>query len=479
MTATSGSNQRDLTDLTVVEVADAIARGEVTAVSVTEACLARIARLDPVLNATIWIEAQASLEAAAEADRRRAQGAPIGPLHGVPMAHKDMYYQAGRRCTCGSAIRGEFRPDYTATVIERLEAAGAITLGGLNMAEFAQNPTGHNNHYGDCRNPWRLDYITAGSSSGSGAAIAARLVYASLGSDTGGSVRVPASACGVTGLKPTQTRVSRHGAMPLSFSCDNVGPLARSARDCARVMRVIAGADPRDPTCSHEAVPDYEAALDGDLRGFRIGVPEGALMTDVDPAVQQAFDAALAVLRERGATVQRVTLPVMDEVQAYSAVVSRSEGTTAHRRWMRERQGDYAPHLSARIYPGFAIPAAFYIEAMNRRGAVLRAFSAGVFAKVDLLAMPTIARQIPTRDETNIETGGVAALQRYGGLTRNTRWLSYLGLPAISAPCGFDENGLPVGLQLVGRPFGEGRLLRAADAMQRDTDWHLAAPVLG
>ena len=184
-----------------------------------------------------------------------------------------MYYQAGKPCTCGSRLRKDFVPDYTATVIERLSTAGAYTFAGLNMAEFAQNPTGHNREFGDCHNPWNPPYITGGSSSGSGAAVAARFVYAALGSDTGGSIRLPASACGVTGLKPTQTRVSRYGAMPLSFTLDNVGPLTRTARDCARVMSLIAGRDPKDPTSAHLPVPDYEGALDGDVRGMRIGIP--------------------------------------------------------------------------------------------------------------------------------------------------------------------------------------------------------------
>ncbi|MDT8262373.1 amidase, partial [Roseomonas sp. DSM 102946] len=229
----------------------------------------------------------------------------------------DMYYKAGKLSTCGSAIRGDFRPDYTATVIERLEGAGAITMGGLNMAEFAQNPTGHNRHFGDCLNPWNGDYITGGSSSGSGAAVSARFAFMALGSDTGGSIRLPASACGVVGLKPTQTRVSRHGVMPLSFSCDNVGPLVRTVRDCARVMGVIAGHDPKDPTSAKEAVPDYEAALTGDLRGQRIGVAETWFLDGADPDILAAFDAAIEVLRGRGATVTRISLPVMEQVLTY------------------------------------------------------------------------------------------------------------------------------------------------------------------
>ena len=259
-----------------------------------DARLAAMDRAEPHVNATISVDRGHAYASARAADTALTAGAALGPLHGVPLAHKDMYYQEGRRSTCGSAIRADFIADTTATVLERLHGAGSFTFAGLNMAEFAQNPTGHNRHYGDCHNPWNLPYITGGSSSGSGAAVAARFAYAALGSDMGGSIRLPASACGVTGLKPTQTRVSRAGVMPLSFSADNVGPLARTVRDRARIMSVIAGHDPLDPTSAEEPVPEYEALLTGDLR---VGVPTNCLLGD-DAAVTQAVEAAVArVLR--------------------------------------------------------------------------------------------------------------------------------------------------------------------------------------
>jgi aspartyl-tRNA(Asn)/glutamyl-tRNA(Gln) amidotransferase subunit A len=478
MDAPGLAQSTDLATLSVVEAAAAVADGSVSSVALTEACLARIAQHDQGVNSVIWIEAEAALEAARKADRARAAGEALGLLHGVPMAHKDMYYQAGRLSTCGSAIRADFRPDYTATVIERLEAAGAITFAGLNMAEFAQNPTGHNRHFGDCRNPWNGDYITGGSSSGSAAAVAARFTFMALGSDTGGSIRLPASCCGVTGLKPTQGRISRYGVMPLSFSCDNVGPLARSARDCARVMRVMAGADPKDPTAARVPVPDYEARLDGDLRGTRIGIPDTWFLDQADEPVVAAMEAALAVMEARGATLVRMTLPLIEDIAAYSAILGRCEAAAIHAEWMRERPQDYAIHLSARLYPPFAVPAPYYIEAQSRRGPLLRAFSKEVFGSVDLLATPTIPRRIPTRLDTDIDAGTPGAVGRFMDVPQNTRLLNYLGLPAVSVPCGFDDRGLPVGLQLIGRPFGEGRVLHAADALQCDTDWHQIVPLL-
>lgn len=468
----------DLATLSLAEAADALARGEVTSLALTEACLARIRRHDKALNSVIWLDEAAALEAAGAADRRRARGEALGPLHGIPMAHKDMYYQAGKPCSCGSTIRRDFRPAYTATVIGRLEAAGALTMGGLNMAEFAQNPTGHNRHFGDCQNPWAQGRITGGSSSGSGVAVAAGFSFMALGSDTGGSIRLPASACGVTGLKPTQTRVSRHGVMPLSFSCDNVGPLTRTARDCARVMAVLAGHDPKDPTSAREPVPDYEAALDGDLRGLRVGVPQEWFLEEVDADVLRAFETSLGVLRGRGATVVPVRLAMMREVLTYGAIVSRTEAASIHANWMRERPGDFAAHISGRLFPGYAVPAAYYLEALSRRGPVLRGFARAAFGAVDLLATPAIPCALPSLAETDIDGGDPAALQRFAAVSRNTRPFNYLGLPAISIPCGFDDRGAPVGLQLAGRPFAEARVMQAADAFQRDTDWHSLRPKL-
>ncbi len=470
------SAAHDLADLTLVEAAAAVRNREVTAVALLEACLAALDAGEATVNATIWVDREGAFRSAEAADAAVAAGHTLGPLHGLPLAHKDMYYQAGRRSSCGSAIRRDFVPTTTATVIERLSAAGAYAFAGLNMAEFAQNPTGHNAHYGDCQNPWNPPRITGGSSSGSGAAVAARFTSAALGSDTGGSIRLPAAACGVSGLKPTQTRVSRAGVMPLSFSHDNVGPLARTARDCARVLGVIAGHDPRDPTSAAEKVPDYEAALDGDLRGMRLGVPQTHFLDGADAPVLQALEDALAVLADRGATVLRLPLPLMDAVLTYGGIVSRVEAATIHAQWMRERPGDYATHLSARIYAGNAIPGTYYVEALSRRGPILQAFAADVFAQVDALVCPTIKTCLPTLAETDIDRGPPGTEHRFMALSGNTRPFNYLGLPAISVNCGVDPNGCPIGLQIAGRPFAEARVLRIADAYQRSTDWHRKRP---
>ena len=465
-----------LADLTLVEAADAVATGQATSRELLDACWANIDKANPVLNATIWLEREAAEADAAAADQAVRDKRPLGRLHGVPMAHKDMYYQAGRLSTAGSALRRGFRPTITGTAVARMAAEGAYVFGGLNMAEFAQNPTGHNKTFGDCHNPWNPPYITGGSSSGSGAAVSARMTYAALGSDTGGSIRLPASACGVSGIKPTQSRVSRYGAMPLSFSHDNVGPLCRTARDCARIMSIIAGHDPMDPTSAREPVPDYEAGLDGDLRGLRVGVPSTFFLDRVEAPVLAAMEQALAVLAARGATIIRMTLPLMDAVATYGGIVSRVEAATIHAQWMRDDPQAYGQHISSRMYPGYAIPAPYYVEALSRRGPILRAFANEVFRAVDVLVTPTIPTNLPTLQETDIDHGPPGTEHTFLAVSINTRPFNYLGLPAISVPCGFDPNGCPIGLQIAGRPFAEGRILRAAEAYQRDTDFHALRP---
>ena len=465
-----------LADLTLVEAADAVAAGEVTSRALVEAILERIDSRNQKVNAVIWVDREGALAAAEAADEALADGVAPGRLHGVPLMHKDMFDSAGRRATAGSKIRAEHVAAQTATVIERLSAAGGLTIGGLNMAEFAHNPTGHNSHFGDCRNPWDRDRVAGGSSSGSGAAVASRMIFGSLGSDTGGSIRMPASMCGVTGLKPTQTRISRAGAMAMSFSADCIGPLTRTARDCARLLGAIAGADVRDPTAANEPVPDYEAGLDGDLRGQRIGVPENYFLDGVDDEIVAAFETSLEVLAGRGATIVRLKVPFLDAINAYASVLSRVEAGAAHAAWMRAHSADYGLHVSARLYPTYAIPAAYYLEALSRRGALLRSFVGEVFAAADLLLSPTVRNGVATLAETDVDVGPPGSDRKFFGMSANTKPFSYLGLPSASVCCGYDGGGMPIGLQIAGRPFGEARILRAADAFQRDTDWHRRVP---
>jgi aspartyl-tRNA(Asn)/glutamyl-tRNA(Gln) amidotransferase subunit A len=461
------------------ETADAIAAGRTTSRDVLEGCLDRAAQLDGRLSCFIEIDAQGARASADRADRQRAAGAPLGPLHGIPLAHKDMYYRAGRVSACGSKLRADWRPPYTATVLQRLDQAGAIDLGRLVMVEFAMGPHGYNQNYPKCRNPWNPDYIPCGSSSGSGVAVGARMVHASLGSDTGGSIRCPAAVAGVVGLVPTNGRVSRRGAMPMSHSFDVVGPLARTARDCARILGVIAGHDAADGSSLALPVPDYEAALDRKDPLPRIGIARGYFDLGLHPEVRKALDRAVDDLRRSGFSVEDCAVPadLLDEVAELQPVIMKSEGAANHLETMREREADYTLEVGHRLHAGFFIPATNYIRALKLRGTYLREFAKTVFSHVDILLTPVLPQPVPTIAETSGRTGK-DYLDMVVSLTRNTKVVNYFGLPAISIPCGFTANGLPAAFQLIARPLQEAALLRAADRYQQTTDWHTREPDL-
>ena len=343
------------------------------------------------------------------------------------------------------------------------------------MTEFAYGPTGHNEHWGACRNPWNPVYAPGGSSSGSGAAVAARLAFGALGSDTGGSVRVPAALCGVSGLKTTWGRVSRHGTMPLSSSLDTIGPLARSAEDCALLLAAIAGFDPKDPLSAREPVPDYSSALSASVPGLRIGISSAWIERHAEVEVGAAVLAAAQVMRGLGATLVEAPPPDVDALSAHCMVVMQAESSAQHARWMRERRADYSAVVRARLEAGFAIPATVYLQALRLRGPLLERFCATTLANTDLYLLPAMNIRAPTLEETGPD-GGPQMPQLLGELTRLMRWVNFLGIPALVVPCGIDSRGLPIGVQLVARPFAETALLAAGHAYQQATDWHRRAP---
>ena len=460
--------------MSLTAVAKAIAGKTVSSREVTQSCLERIAQWQPSLNAFMAIEADKALAAADAADAARAKGKVSGALHGVPLAHKDMYYDAGHVVTCGSRIRRDFVATTTSTALQRLKDAGTVRLGSLQMVEFAYGPTGHNPHYGPVHNPWNIDHITGGSSSGSGSAVAARLTFAALGSDTGGSIRLPAHFCGVTGLKTTVGRVSRAGAMPLSQSLDTVGPLAQSAEDCALLLGLMAGADPADPTAIAGPLPDYMAATREPIKGLTIGVPTAFYVDDLDPEVARIFEEALAVLKREGANIVQVELPEQRQLTAACQFVLATEAAAFHKRWMIERPGDYGAQVLMRLQNGLAVSGVSYLEAMRWRGPALAAHNAAV-AGVDAMIMPVSPVAAPTIAESDVGNSpdAEAMIQR---LTRFTRPINYLGLPSLSIPTGFTKDGLPVGMQLVGRSFDEAMILRIGAAFQRATDFHGRVP---
>lgn len=464
----------ELALMTLTAAAKAIAEKKASSREVTHAVLHRIAEWQPKLNAYMTIESEQALAAADEADAELAKGNSRGALHGVPLAHKDMYYDTGKVVTCGSLIRRDFVAKTTATALQRLKDAGTIRLGSLQMVEFAYGPTGHNAHYGPVHNPWNVDHITGGSSSGSGSAVAARLTFAALGSDTGGSVRMPAHFCGVTGLKTTVGRISRAGAMPLSQSLDTVGPLAQTAEDCALLLGLMAGADPEDPTASTLPVPDYMEAIKGSLKGIRIGVPTAFYVDDLDAEVARVLDETLAVFKREGAEVVKVELPDQRQLSAAAQIVLAAEAAAFHKRWMIERPQDYGPQVLMRLQNGLAVPAVSYLEAMRWRGPALAAYNAAV-SGVDAVIAPPSPVPAPTIAESDVgnSLNAEAVIQR---LTRFTRPINYLGLPSLAIPAGFTRGGLPVGMQLIGRSFEEAMLLRVGAAFQRATDFHAQVP---
>jgi aspartyl-tRNA(Asn)/glutamyl-tRNA(Gln) amidotransferase subunit A len=462
--------------MTLTEVAKAIAEKKLSSHEVTRSVLHRVAQWQPHLNAYMAIESEPALKAATEADAELAKGNVKGPLHGVPLAHKDMYYEAGQISTCGSLIRRDFVASTNSTALQRLKDAGTVRLGTLQMAEFAYGPTGHNAHYGAVHNPWKLGHITGGSSSGSGSAVAARLTFAALGSDTGGSIRMPAHFCGVTGLKVTWGRVSRAGAMPLSQSLDTVGPLAQTAEDCALLLGLMAGTDPEDPTASAAPVQDYVAATRASLKGLRIGVPKSFYVDDLDADVAKVLDATIAVLKAEGADVVEVDLPDQRQLSSASQLVLAVEAAAFHKRWLIERPQDYGPQVLMRLQNALAVSGVTYLEAMRWRGAALAAHIAAtsgvdaVIAPVSPVAAPTIAES-----DVGAAPDAEAVIQR---LTRFTRPINYLGLPSLAIPCGFSSLGLPIGMQLVGRSFDEATLLTIGATFQRATDFHAKVPTL-
>jgi aspartyl-tRNA(Asn)/glutamyl-tRNA(Gln) amidotransferase subunit A len=471
----------DLTDptaATLAELARAIRAGKLSPVALTRAYLERIARLDGTLRAYITVDRDGALAAAAALEREAAAGAWRGPLHGVPLAHKDLCLIPGLPTSCGTKTADYFVGAPPCTAVTRLGSAGALTLGKLNMTELALGPFGDNAHHGDVQNPWRLGHVSGGSSSGSGAAVAAGLAAAALGTDTGGSIRLPAACCGLVGLKPTYGRVSRAGVMPLSWSYDHVGPLARTVRDAALLLGVIAGHDPLDATSSRRPVPDYLAALEGGVKGLRIGVAGGFYADGLDTEVSRALDEAVAALRGLGAAVEAVAVPDPGPmVAACSNVMVRAEAAVIHSRILKERPGELQPAVRERMAPGLTVTASEYLQGQRLRARFTREFIDDVFARIDVLATPTIPEPAPALAAA--KAGSTAdVIRRMGRFSRLTRPFNALGLPALSLPCGASADGRPLGLQLVGRPFDEATLLRLGHAYESVTAWHRRRPAL-
>jgi aspartyl-tRNA(Asn)/glutamyl-tRNA(Gln) amidotransferase subunit A len=478
-------------------IRDEIAAGRVSAVEVCRTFLERLQAMNSTLNAFNLVDADRAAARAADIDRRRAAGETLGPLAGVPVALKDNLCLRGMRTTASSRILERFVPPYDATAVERLEAAGAVIVGKTNCDEFAMGSSTENSAFGPVRNPWATDRTPGGSSGGSAAAVAARCVPLALGSDTGGSIRQPAGFCGVVGLKPTYGRVSRYGLIAFASSLDQIGPIARTAADAALALTVLAGSDPADATSSRQAVPDFAAALTGDIRGLRIGVPRAFVTSGVEEGVRRAFEGALDTLRTAGAALVDIELPHAKYAIPVYYLVATAEASSNLARYdgvrygyrssrdreqglkamySRTRDEGFGAEVKRRIMLGTYVLSAGYYDAYYLKAQQVRTLLRNdyqqAFEKVDVVAMPT--SPIPpfrlgekTADPLQMYLADVFTVSA-----------NLAGLPAISVPCGFADGRLPVGLQLTGRMFDESTLLRVADAYERITGWHKEAPAV-
>ena len=448
--------------MTLLEAAAALRRRETSSAELTAEALERIARLNPVTNAFQAVIADAARAQARQADADLARGQGRGPLHGIPIALKDLFYTKGVRTTGGSKLFAQFVPDHDAAVVESLAAGGAVLLGKTGMHELAYGITSSNPHFGVIRNPWDRDRIPGGSSGGSGAAVAAGMVFMAMGSDTGGSIRIPASFCGVVGLKPTFGRVSRYGTMPLGFSLDHIGPLTRSVRDAAAVLNIIAGYDRRDDSTSRRPVENYVPEPQPSLRGLRIGLPENFYFERLDPDVDQAVRGALHTAETLGAGIVPLRVPEISAINVVARVILLAEASALMEPHLAQRD-QFGADVLALLDQGRLVRATDYVNAQRLRRGMQREFAA-LWSRVDCLFTPTTPIVAPLIGETCTTIDGQTEDVRLAS-TRLVRAINVLGLPAVSIPCGGNRRGLPVGLQIIGKPFAEALILRVAQAL--------------
>jgi aspartyl-tRNA(Asn)/glutamyl-tRNA(Gln) amidotransferase subunit A len=452
----------DVSELSLLEASSRLSDGTLSSVALTEAYLERIDRLDGALHAFLTVAADSAHREAAKADAEIRSGNWRGPLHGVPVAVKDLFDSAHVRTTANSRLLADNIPTADATVVQRMRAAGVVLLGKLQMNEFAMGPLYEDDFRPPARNPWDLERMTGGSSAGSGGALAARLFAGSYGSDTGGSIRGPAAYCGIVGLKPTQGLVSRHGVAMLSWSLDHVGPMARTVADVAALLDVTAGPDAADPTTTNAPLREYLRALDGSVRGLRIGYPVRWLdaLADIEPDVRAAVDTAVDQFKSMGAEIRDVELPYLDLIDGMYNPILLCEAAAYHQHNLATRGDNYSRGFRRRVLEGFLYTGVEYVQAQRGRAMFTQAMDR-LMNTIDLLAMPTTHRTAPTFPE-----------QDAGSRSPFTRLFNLTGQPSISIPCGFDQRGLPVGLLLSGRRHEDHLVLRAADAYERATIWH-------
>ncbi len=458
----------ELTRMTLRQASDALRAKRVSSLELTEACLRRIDTYQRGVNAFITVAHDQARARARAMDAELRAGKSRGPLHGVPIALKDNVDTAGLRTTAASAVFADRIPTEDADVVRRLSAAGAVIVGKTNLDEFAAGGTTTSSYFGPTKNPWRADRCAGGSSGGSGAAVAAELCFGALGTDTGGSIRIPASWCGVVGFKPTYGRVSNRGVIPFIQSRDHVGPMARTVEDAALLLQAIAGYDPADLTSEDQPVPDFLAGMNAPVAGLRIGIPRAHFFDKLDPEVAAAVDAALAVLRKLTAGTRDVAVPAVTALLGFGY----AESYAYHQRWLTRTPNLYLPTARKRIESGAKISGHEYV-ATQQENLRARREARDVFRDVDVLVTPTM--KIPARTIAD----AIARAESEKPLAPDpslTAPFNIYGLPTISIPCGFTKLGLPIGLQIAAAPWQEGRVLALARAYERATSWHTRRP---
>jgi aspartyl-tRNA(Asn)/glutamyl-tRNA(Gln) amidotransferase subunit A len=459
------------------ELGEVLRRRQVSAMEVVEAFVARTEALNGTLNAFITITAEHARQRAREVDTEIRAGKYRGALHGIPYAAKDVLATRGIRTSNGSKVTAEWIPDHESTVTQRLNDAGAVLIGKLNLREFATG-SGVLSGFGTVHNPWAPGYSPAGSSSGSGAAVAARMAPVTIGTDTGGSIRSPAAACGIVGLKPTYGRVSLYGVTTLSWSLDHAGPMTATVDDAALTLQVLAGRDPKDPAAASTPVPDYGAALREGLKGVRIGLPRRHFTEGVHPEIDAAFRRALEVLEMRGARVVTVDIPHADLAPAAGALIAMSEAAAFHEKRLRDSPELFDPLVRERLLTARFYPAIDYIKAQRLR-TILQSQVSDAFSSCDVIAVPAYSSLTSRLEAPEVARTDVRATEMKGVYRASNSYIANMtGIPALVLPCGFSAGtpALPIGLQLYGRLFDEPMLFRVGHAYQQATDWHQRHP---
>lgn len=465
--------ESQLTSLTLANVAAMIASRTVSPVEVTRAVLARTERLNGAMQALITITKDHALEAARKAEGEIARGYRL-PLHGVPVSIKDLFDTKGVKTTAGAKVFAKRVPETNATVVDKLNEAGAVIIGKTNLHEFAFGVTTVNPHYGTTKNPWDQSRIAGGSSGGSACAVAAGLGFGSIGSDTGGSIRIPASLCGIAGLKPTYGRVSVHGAVPLCWSLDHVGPMARTVEDVAILLRAIAGPDSKDSYSRKVDVPDYLQALTGTIKGISIGIPREYFYENLAPDVEAAVAHALRVLEKLGAHLREIRLPNVPVHRAVWLNIASPEAYSFHEPYLKASAAEYGADVRGRLEPGRELLAVDYVRAQRTRG-MMKEECLKLFREVSVIVTPTIPIAAPRIDDLDKLWAGVPETAA-ASLSRYTRFFNIVGFPAISIPCGFTTDGLPIGIQIAGKPFDESTVLRVSHAYEQEARWYERRP---